>query len=79
MKNIYRELKEPDRVQLTEILLRRLLEQRSEFIRVIPRFKVTPLIEGVRGWNNQSYSQLPELLKYYLRYGANRLMPWWWI
>lgn len=79
LKNIYQELKEPNRVTNMETLFRKLLEQRSEFIKVIPRFKVTPLLKGVRGWNNSDYSRVRDLLKYYLRCSANRLMPWWWI
>ena len=46
---------------------------------VIPRFRVEPYVEGVRGWDNVSYSKGKGMLKYALRAGTRKLAPKVWI
>jgi len=48
-------------------------------LRVVPRYRREPLIEGVRGWDNRHYSKGGPLLKYYIRGISRRILPFVWI
>ncbi len=46
---------------------------------IIPRFRVEPYVEGVRAWDNVSYSKGKGMLKYALRVGTRKFAPRVWI
>jgi hypothetical protein len=62
-----------------EVRFRDLVEAAPAGVKVIPRFTVTPLIEGVRGQDNRAYSQGRNLLKFYLRSALRAAAPWLWV
>jgi hypothetical protein len=45
----------PDATTNAEALFRTLVDKASQTITVVPRFKVVPLIDGIRGWDNARY------------------------
>ena len=61
-----------------EILFRRRIDQAAPSITVARRFVHTPLLNGVRGWNNSEYSRgtHPKII---VRQVLNRLVPSIWI
>lgn len=61
-----------------EIAFRGLIDRLPPGVTVRRRFNITPLIEGVRGWNNLDYSGAwaPKML---LRRAAQTFTPWIWI
>ena len=81
IKGAYRHLRN-DAVQGThtgeEVAFRRLMAKWPESVRVAYRFNCTPLIVGVRGWNNAAYSERGAL-KHFLRRAASVALPWLWI
>lgn len=56
-----------------------LLEESNSSIKIIPRFNITPMVDGVRGWTNQSFLEGKDLLKFYVRRVSNIVLPWFWI
>ena len=56
-----------------------LLDQPTEDINFVRRFNVTPVINGVRGSDNQNYSEGRNLWKFYIRSTACKLFPWLWL
>jgi hypothetical protein len=48
-------------------------------LRVVPRFRHTPDISGMRGHDAASYDGLASRAKNAVRAFANRLLPGWWI
>ena len=48
-------------------------------LRTVPRFRVTPRLEGVRGYDGAAYGSARDRAKYALRRAANRLLPGLWI
>lgn len=66
----------PDGVAAEE-LLRQWFDQQNR-IRFVRRFKQTPEIEGIRGADNQGYSQ-ENLWKIQMRKLLNILFPWVWV
>lgn len=61
-----------------EIAFRRLIDELPAHVTVKRRFNATPVIEGVRGWNNRNYSSAwaPKVV---IRRAALKLLPWFWI
>jgi hypothetical protein len=61
-----------------EVTFRRLVDALPPTIAVQRRFTSTPLVDGVRGWNNARYGTAwaPKLM---LRRAANVVAPWMWI
>lgn len=61
-----------------EIAFRAVVDRLPAAVKVQRRFNTTPLIQGVRGWNNAGYSGVwtPKIM---LRRLAARLTPWIWI
>ena len=81
IKGIYPKLRNdivPNVHTIEETLFRRLLEQSFGAINVVPRFKVVPVVQGVRGWDNSPYSTAwsPKLAA---RRVANIFVPSLWI
>jgi len=56
-----------------EVRFRDLVEAAAPAVAVVPRFNVTPWVEGVRGMDNGAYSTGKNALKYYARSGLCRL------
>jgi hypothetical protein len=62
-----------------EKLMREYLPKRAQGARLVPRFSKEPFIDGVRGWDNNNYSNGKELLKCYVRGVGRVLAPWYWM
>jgi hypothetical protein len=62
-----------------EKLMREYLPKRAQGARLVPRFSKEPFIDGVRGWDNNNYSNGRELLKCYVRGVGRVLAPWYWM
>ena len=61
-----------------EIAFRAVVDHLPAHIKVKRRFNTTPIIQGVRGWNNADYSG-PWAPKIMLRRAAQKVAPWIWI
>jgi len=46
---------------------------------VVMRYRSEPLIDGVRGWDNQNYAKGKGMLKFWIRSSARTLFPFVWI
>ena len=46
---------------------------------IVPRFRVEPFVDGVRGWDNRSYVSGKNLAKFYVRSAARLVAPRLWI
>lgn len=46
---------------------------------VVRRYRVEPLVDGVRGWDNRHYARGGARVKFWLRSAARRLLPGLWI
>src|SRR5262249_15826590 len=79
IEGVYRELNEENLRGSPEVRFRKMVESAPAWLAVVPRFNVTPWVEGVRGRDNQLYSMGHHLLKYYLRSSLGRLAGWLWI
>jgi hypothetical protein len=81
LKNIYQEVRDDiSGNHSPEVPFRKVLEQRSNTIKIIPRFKVIPFYDCTLGYTNRKISSEPYyLLKYYLRCITSWVMPWLWI
>ena len=58
-----------------EPVMRHYVPQRAGEARIVPRYRIEPLIEGVRGWDNRHYSRGIGRLKYCARVIARMVMP----
>jgi len=81
LKGLYEYFKENETRKYGEQVLRELIDQgRFKSLNVVPRFTHVPIIEGVRGFDNQEYSAgLKNRSKLLVRQIANRALPWFWI
>lgn len=61
-----------------EVLFRNIIDAAPSGAKICPRFRSTPLITAIRGWNNASYRSRrdPRIV---LRRVANVVAPWLWI
>lgn len=66
-------------VQPEEVFIDLLDEQPRKDIKLVQRFNMTPLIDGVRGSDNSNYSERRNLWKFYVRSIACKLLPWLWL
>ena len=62
-----------------ENLMRDYLPKRAQGAHLVLRFRREPFIDGVRGWDNGSYSKGGELVKCYVRSVGRIVAPWYWI
>lgn len=62
-----------------EDVLRRKVEAGFDGVTVVPRFRVTPRLNGIRGFDGSKYGGLSDTTKYYTRRWANTLVPRLWI
>jgi hypothetical protein len=81
LKGLYEYFKENETCKYGEQVLRELIDQgRFKSLHVVPRFTHVPIIEGVRGFDNQEYSAgLKNRSKLLVRQIANRALPRFWI
>ncbi|APW59052.1 hypothetical protein [Paludisphaera borealis] len=61
--------------QCAEEKFRHLMDERSSVLKITPRFRRVPRIEGYRGWDNKPYQDRKALV----RAVALKLAPWLWI
>jgi hypothetical protein len=61
--------------------MRRLLDSdRFKSLTIVPRFRHVPVVKGIRGYDNQEYSDgLKNAAKNMVRKFANRVIPGLWI
>ena len=60
IKGIYPKLRSdqvPNVVTMEEVTFRKLTDPLFGTINIVPRFKVIPVVRGVRGWDNSQYSK----------------------
>ncbi len=62
-----------------EILRRKIDADAFGDISVVKRFKRTPRVAGVRGFDGARYDSPSHMMKHYVRIVANRAAPWLWI
>jgi len=62
-----------------EAVMRDYLPARASGVRLVPRFRKEPCIDGIRGWDNGNYSKGGELIKFYVRSLGRVVAPWYWI
>jgi hypothetical protein len=62
-----------------EEMFNQILRAAKKDIKIFPRFKQTPYVDGVKGADNQDYLEGKNLLKFRLRALSSRLFPWIWI
>jgi hypothetical protein len=79
ISGLYHELNEELLRGSPEVRFRDLVESVATTLPIVPRFNVTPRVEGVRGRDNHTYSLGSHLPKYYLRSSLCRLASWLWI
>ena len=81
LKGLCECLKENETGTPAEQAMRDLMDRgRFSSLNVVPRFLHVPIVEGVRGWDNQEYSAgLENRGKLLVRQVANRGAPWLWI
>lgn len=66
-------------IGICELMLRHWIEPRLDDPAIVPRFRVEPFIEGIRGFDNHSYSKGKNLTKYWLRTVSRAVAPRLWI
>jgi hypothetical protein len=81
LKGLYEHFKENEAGKSCELVMRELIDQGYfESLNVVPRFTRVPIIEGVRGWDNEEYrTGLKNRSKLLVRQMANLALPWFWI
>jgi hypothetical protein len=81
LKGIYEQFKESEQKRFGEQVMRDLFDREALGpINLIPRFAHLPRVQGVRGWDNQAYSEgLINRLKQLAREITHRATPWLWI
>lgn len=79
IKGIYTQFRDDKLKCSSEVVFRSLADAVRPHIRVVPRFLVPPLIEGVRGYDNIKYHDKYYSMKYRTRLFASRFLPWLWI
>jgi hypothetical protein len=62
-----------------EVRFRDVVEAAPAGVKVVPRFRATPRIDGVRGADNRGYSQGRNIAKFYLRSACQIVAPWLWV
>ena len=62
-----------------EQAFRRLVDEARTRIRVVPRFRQIPVIDGIRGYDNKHYSEGSGAWKHVARRAALSFAPWFWI
>jgi len=81
IKGVYSHLRNdivPNKHTIEETLFRQILDRSFEHINIVPRFKIVPIVHGVRGWDNSQYSKKWSI-KIATRRLANVFVPSLWI
>jgi hypothetical protein len=78
IKGVYKRLSEDGAKRSAEHLFRIILDgNKNSKKELVERFKVVPLLDGIRGVDNGSYLSMN--LKYRVRAMARIFMPWFWV
>jgi len=70
---------EPGTREVAEIMIRRWIGQRLPNPKIHPRFRVEPFVQGIRGWDNASYSRGRGFAKFMMRNVSRQVAPKLWI
>lgn len=62
-----------------EPVMREYVPTLSDKALIVQRFRSTPLVDGIRGWDNRQYFSGGAKVKHYVRVVARMLAPWYWI
>jgi len=62
-----------------EPVMRGYIPEQADLIRLVPRFRREPLVDGIRGWDNRHYLRASGKIKFILRALARRIAPFYWI
>jgi hypothetical protein len=71
--------------RIDEMVMRDFLPERvakdvaSGEVRLVQRFRNEPLVDGIRGFDNQNFSAGAHLVKFYVRSAGRVVAPWLWI
>jgi len=81
IRGVYHHLKndQPGGFRHEEALFRDWVDAHRDRVRVVPRFRQVPLIEGFRGWNNSAYGDGLWSKKALARQFSKVFLPWLWI
>jgi hypothetical protein len=81
IKGAYTKLRndQPSGFVFEETLFRHWIEGLRREIKIVPRFRHVPRINGIRGWNNAPYEESPWDRKILIRRLALTFLPWLWI
>jgi hypothetical protein len=77
VRNLYLELREDLSGNSAEHFFRQRLDSAPATLKITPRFKVLPDLEGHRGYDNRVYQD--QRFKFHVRQIVNRLLPGLWI
>jgi hypothetical protein len=78
-EQVFRGLADEMNARAHERVMREYIAARADNVRLVPRFRREPFIEGVRGYDNNEFSRGGELIKSYLRSVSRAVAPWCWI
>ncbi len=77
LKNICFSIRENSITNSAEQAFRDIVDGHSSGLKIVKRFRALPKLEGVRGFDNQTYQDMN--IKFLLRKISNILLPWLWI
>lgn len=77
IRGVYRSLQQDETSTSAEQHFRALVDSHAGGLRIVRRFTLVPVVEGVRGFDNGDYGAMRP--KYFARAMVNRLAPWIWI
>jgi hypothetical protein len=78
-ERVFRGLPDVSDSPLNEKMMRDYLPKHAQSARLVQRFRNEPLVDGVRGYDNQNYSKGKNRVKFYVRCVGRVLAPWYWI
>lgn len=79
IRGMYEQLREDCNRASPEVRFWDIVGAAPASVNVVPRFTVTPLIDGVRGLDNHHYSRGANLVKFCMRSTLRAAVPWLWI
>lgn len=77
LENICFSIRENSITNSAEQAFRDIVEGHSSGLKIVKRFRALPKLEGVRGFDKQTYQDMN--IKLLLRKISNILLPWLWI
>lgn len=79
LRGVYPQLREDVNRVSPEVVLREKLGKELRSVAIVPRLRVEPRIDGVRGMDGRSYLDRKGMLKHRVRAISRRATPWLWI